>query len=169
MKRLISIAAGLLMAGVVTAQNYIIVNSEKIFKSMEIYNSAIEELDSLAKQYQKQVDEKFAEVENLYNTYQYQKASLSSTARQARENQILTKEKKAQEYQESLFGQEGTLMKTRIEKISPIQKRVFAAIEAYAKETGADLVLDSSNNPTLLYNNPEVERTQQVIDLLKQQ
>ena len=169
MKRLISIAAGLLMAGVVTAQNYIIVNSEKIFKSMEIYNSAIEELDSLAKQYQKQVDEKFAEVESLYNTYQYQKASLSSSARQARENQILTKEKEAQEYQESLFGQEGTLMKTRIEKISPIQKRVFAAIETYAKQAGADLVLDSSNNPTLLYNNPTVERTQQIIDLLKQQ
>ena len=61
------------------------------------------------------------------------------------------------------------LIKTRIEKISPIQKRVFSAIETYAKQAGADLVLDSSNNPTLLYNNPEVERTQQVIDLLKQQ
>ena len=58
-------------------------------------------------------------------------------------------------------------MKTRIAKISPIQKEVFAAIENYAKQVGADLVLDSSNNPTLLYNNPSVERTQQVIDLLK--
>jgi len=28
-------------------------------------------------------------------------------------------------------------------------------------------VLDSSNNPTLLYNNPSVERTQQVIEALK--
>ena len=169
MKRLILMAAAILTAGIVSAQNYIIVNSEKIFKSVDAYNTAIEQLDSLAKQYQKQVDEKFAEVESLYNTYQYQKASLSSTARQARENQILAKEKEAQEYQESLFGKEGVLMKTRIEKISPIQKRVFAAIEAYAKQAGADLVLDSSNNPTLLYNNPTVERTQQIIDLLKQQ
>ena len=51
--------------------------------------------------------------------------------------------------------------------ISPIQKQVFAAIEAYAKQVGADLVFDSANNPTLLYNNPAVERTQQVIDALK--
>ena len=32
---------------------------------------------------------------------------------------------------------------------------------------GADLVLDSANNPTLLYSNPKVEQTQQVINLLK--
>ena len=161
MKRLILLAAGVLSAGILSAQNYIVVNSEKIFKSMAVYKQAIEELDSLAKQYQTQVDAKFAEVETLYNNYQYQKASLSSASRQARENESLAKEK------ESLFGQEGTLMKTRIEKISPIQKKVFAAIEAYAKQVGADLVLDASNNPTLLYNNPAVERTQQVIDLLK--
>ena len=54
-----------------------------------------------------------------------------------------------------------------VEMISPIQKQVFAAIEAYAKQVGADLVLDSANNPTLLYNNPSVERTQQVFDALK--
>ena len=34
-------------------------------------------------------------------------------------------------------------------------------------QAGADLVLDSANNPTLLYTNPSVERTQQVIDALK--
>lgn len=168
MKRLILLAAAMLSAGVISAQNYIVVNSEKIFKSVDAYNQAIEELDSLAKQYQSQVDARFAEVETLYNNYQYQKASLSSTTRQARENEILAKEKAAQQYQESLFGQEGTLMKQRIEKITPIQKEIFAQIEAYAKQAGADLVLDSSNNPTLLYNNPAVERTQQIINLLKQ-
>ena len=96
-----------------------------------------------------------------------QKASLTATTRQVRENAILAKEKEAQEYQESLFGNDGTLMKKRIETIEPIQKKVFAAIEAYAKQAGADIVLDSANNPTLLYTNPAVERTQQVIDALK--
>ena len=165
MKRLILIAAFILTAGTLAAQNYIIVNSEKVFKSIDAYNTAISDLDKLAKQYQDQVDAKFAEVEALYNNYVSQK--ISAAARQTRENAILNKEKEAQEYQESLFGQEGTLMKKRIEVISPIQKQVFDAIEAYAKQAGADLVLDSANNPTLLYTNPSVERTQQVIDALK--
>lgn len=167
MKRLILIAAFLLTAGALSAQNYIIVNSEKVFKSVEAYNTAISDLDSLAKQYQEQVDAKFDEVETLYNNYMAQKASLSASARQAREALILAREKEAQQFQESLFGQEGALMQKRLELIQPIQKRVFTAIEAYAGQAGADLVLDSSNNPTLLYNNPSVERTQQVIEALK--
>ena len=167
MKRLILIAAFLLTAGALSAQNYIIVNSEKVFKSVEAYNTAISDLDSLAKQYQEQVDAKFEEVETLYNNYMAQKASLSASARQAREALILAREKEAQQFQESLFGQEGVLMQKRLELIQPIQKRVFADIEAYAGQAGADLVLDSSNNPTLLYNNPSVERTQQVIEALK--
>ena len=167
MKRLIVIAVFVLTAGTLAAQNYIIVNSEKVFKSIDAYNTALSTLDKLAEQYQDMVDAKFAEVETLYNNYMNQKASLTAATRQARENDILAKEKAAQEYQETLFGNDGTLMKKRIEMIEPIQKQVFSAIEAYAKQVGADVVLDSANNPTLLYSNPSVDRTQQVIDVLK--
>ena len=167
MKRLILIAVFVLTTGTLAAQNYIIVNSEKVFKSIDAYNTALSTLDKLAEQYQDMVDAKFAEVETLYNNYMAQKASLSAATRQARENDILAKEKAAQEYQETLFGNDGTLMKKRVEMIEPIQKQVFSAIEAYAKQVGADVVLDSANNPTLLYSNPSVDRTQQVIDVLK--
>ena len=167
MKRLILIAVFVLTAGTLAAQNYIIVNSEKVFKSIDAYNTALSTLDKLAEQYQDMVDAKFAEVETLYNNYMNQKASLTAATRQARENDILAKEKAAQEYQETLFGNDGTLMKKRIEMIEPIQKQVFSAIEAYAKQVGADVVFASANNPTLLYSNPSVDRTQQVIDVLK--
>ena len=167
MKRLILIAAFVLSAGTLAAQNYIIVNSEKVFKSIDAYNTALSTLDKLAEQYQDMVDAKFAEVETLYNNYMNQKASLTAATRQTRENDILAKEKAAQEYQETLFGNDGTLMKKRVEMIEPIQKKVFSAIEAYAKQVGADVVLDSANNPTLLYSNPSEDRTQQVIDVLK--
>ena len=167
MKRLILIAVFVLTTGTLAAQNYIIVNSEKVFKSIDAYNTALSTLDKLAEQYQDMVDAKFAEVETLYNNYMNQKASLTAATRQTRENDILAKEKAAQEYQETLYGNDGTLMKKRIEMIEPIQKQVFSAIEAYAKQVGADVVLDSANNPTLLYSNPSVDRTQQVIDVLK--
>ena len=167
MKRLILIAVFVLTTGTLAAQNYIIVNSEKVFKSIDAYNTALSTLEKLAEQYQDMVDAKFAEVETLYNNYMNQKASLTAATRQTRENDILAKEKAAQEYQETLFGNDGTLMKKRIEMIEPIQKQVFSAIEAYAKQVGADVVLDSANNPTLLYSNPSVDRTQQVIDVLK--
>lgn len=167
MKRLMLIAAFVLTVGTLSAQNYIIVNSEKVFKSVDAYNTAITMLDEAAKEYQTQVDAKFEAVETLYNNYQTQKASLSASSRQVRENAILIKEKEATDFQESIFGKDGTLMKKRVEMIEPIQKRVFAAIEAYAKQTGADAVIDSANNPTLLYTSEKVERTQQVINSMK--
>lgn len=167
MKKLIFAALFALVATAASAQNYIVVNSEKVFKSITAYNNAISELDKLAESYQSQVDQKFEEVEDLYNTYQQQKAQLSASTRQSFENAILAREKEATDLQESLFGDEGTLMKKRIELIKPIQERVFAAIEAYAKEIGAEVVLDSSNNPTLLYNAASIERTQQIINRLK--
>ena len=167
MKKMVFTLALVLVSAVAMAQNYIVVNSEKIFKSIPAYNSAIEALDKLAQSYQEQVDAKFEEVERLYNSYQQQKASLSATTRQQWEEVILDKEKQATEYQEQLFGQEGQLMKNRIEKIKPIQEQVFAAIEAYAKSVGAEVVIDSANNPTLLYNAASVERTDAVIAALK--
>lgn len=161
------IAAFVLAASAATAQNCIIVNSEKIFKSIDAYNTAIATLDKLAEEYQQQVDARFAEIETYYNNYMAQKASMSANMRQSRENAILALEKEATEYQQSLFGQEGELMKKRVEMIAPIQKQVFAAIEAYAKQAGALAVIDSSNNPTLLYTDPAADHTQQVIAALR--
>lgn len=167
MKKMVLTMALVLMGAAAMAQNCIVVNSEKVFKSIAAYNTAIEELDKLAEQYQSQVEAKFEEVESLYNSYQQQKASLSQSTRQQWESVILQKEQQANEYQEELFGQEGTLMKQRIEKIKPIQEKVFAAIEAYAKQVGAQVVIDSANNPTLLYSAAAVDRTNEVIAALK--
>lgn len=167
MKRMIFLAAALLFAATVSAQNYIIVNSEKVFKSIAEYNTAISDLDKLAEQYQAQVDASFAEVESMYNSYVSQKASLAAAVRQSRESAILQKEKAANQLQESIFGTDGTLMKKRLEMMAPIQKRVFAAIEAYAKAKGVDMVIDSASNATLLYNSASVDRTQDIINALK--
>ncbi|MBO5685845.1 MAG: OmpH family outer membrane protein [Alistipes sp.] len=167
MKKWIMTLALVWMGVAASAQTSIVVNSEKIFKSIAAYNTAIAELDKLAEQYQQQVDAKFAEVEELYNNYQSQRANLSQATRQSFENVILQKEQEANKFQESLFGQEGELMKQRVALIKPIQEKVFKAIEAYAKQTGAEVVIDSSNNPTLLYNAASADRTQQIIDLVK--
>lgn len=170
MKRLfllmLSFAAGM---GVLSAQNYMVVDSEKIFKSIDEYNTAITTLNELAKAYQEQVDAKFNEVETLYNDYMEQQSTLSDYSRSVRENTITQKEQEAMEYQESIFGKDGSLMKKRLELIQPIQKRVFDAIEQYALQNGYDLVLDSASNPTMLYKSEKVDRTDALIELLKKQ
>lgn len=168
MKRLIlTLAAVVATVTIAAAQNYIVVNSEKIFKSVDAYNAAIAELDRLAESYQSQVDAKFKEVENLYNTYMSRKSSMSVTNQTAVESQILAKEQEATKLQESLFGTDGTLMKKRIELIQPIQQRVFKAIEEYSSQMGYDLVLDIAQNAEVLYYSPKADHTQAIIERVK--
>lgn len=153
--------------GFASAQNYMVIDSEKVFKSLSTYTSALDSIDKLAEQYQQQVDKKFQQVEQLYNSYMQQRASLSEGARQQYEQMILQKESEATEYQESLFGTEGELMKRRMELIQPIQERVFGVIESFAKEYGYDMVIDISANPTILYYSTKVDFTESIIKALK--
>ena len=166
-KMIIALLAVIMTAGIASAQNYMVVDSEKVFKSIESYNKALEDIEKLATEYQKAVDAKFAEVETLYNNYMQQRSSLSASTQQQYEQLILQREAEATEYQESLFGTEGELMKRRLELIQPIQKRVFSTIESFSKQYGYDLVIDISANPTVLYYSEKVDFTQRIINALK--
>ena len=168
MRRIIVALVSMMLSVVgVSAQNYMVVDSEKVFKSLSTYNNALEQIEQLSAQYQAKVDAKFQEVERLYNSYMQQRAALSEATRQQREQQILQKEQEATEYQESIFGTDGELMKTRMELIQPIQQRVFSTIERYASQYGYDLVIDISANPTVLYYSSKVDYTQQIINALR--
>ncbi len=163
------ILAVALMLGITaaSAQNYAVVNSEKIFKSIEAYNEAIAQLDQLAEKYQKDVDAKFEQIETLYNNYMQRRSQLSEASQKANEDNILRLEQEATQYQESLFGTDGELMKKRLELIQPIQQKVFAAIEEYAKAKGLDMIIDTAQNATMLYHSAKADHTEAVIALLK--
>ena len=120
--------------------SYVFVDSEAIFKSLDDYNAAIKQLDDLSAQYQKNIDEAYATLDQMYETYQSQKGYLS----------------------------EIDLIKKRLELIKPIQERVFAAINQYAETNQITMVIDRANNQTLLYYAPALDKTNAIITLLKQ-
>lgn len=157
----------LLSVTVASAQNYMVIDSERVFKSIAEYNNALSKIETLSKQYQEKVDEKFRAVETLYNSYVSARASLSDYTRQQREQQILQLEQEATEYQESIFGTDGELMKRRLELIQPIQQRVFETIERFAKQQGYDLVIDIAANPTVLYYSERVNYTDRIIEEMR--
>lgn len=150
-----------------SAQKCMIVNSEKIFKSIAAYNDANARLDAMGQEYQKNVDEAYAEVERMYNDYMKEKPYLSENVRQTRETAILDTEQNILDYQERMFGQDGELMKKRVEMIKPIQDRVFGQIDKYAQSNGYDLVLDVANNPMILYFAHVADKTDAIINIVK--
>ena len=142
MKRIIFTAMfALATLGIASAQKYCVIDSEKVFKSLDEYNKALTTLDELGKSYQAEVDNKYKSIESLYNNYMAQKSALSVSTRQTIEQQILQKEEEAQKYQQEIFGENGKLMNKRVELIKPIQTKVFAAIVPYGTALFKSFVL----------------------------
>ncbi len=165
-KTLFTLALALLTAGAF-AQKNMVVNTETVFKALPRYASAIDSIDALAKQYQTQIDQNYAAIEKMWNEYQSQKAYLTDTARRSREDAIIAREKETEQYQEEKFGQEGELIKKRLQLIKPIQDEVFAHIKKYADANGFTLVIDIATNPTVIYYSPAIDKTQEIIKLAK--
>lgn len=166
-KLLVLTVLSVFAAGTVLAQNHMIVNSETIFRSIDEYNQAVSEIDSMAQTYQDNIDEAYEKVEAQYNTYIQQKSSLTQAQQQEREEAIINNEKRIAEYQEKVFGSEGTLVTMRTEKLEPIQKRVFEAISTYAKGHGFGIALDVATNPLVVYYDPALDKTDEIIAILK--
>jgi outer membrane protein len=166
-KGLLILGILILSAGAAVAQNYMVVDSEKVFKSIAAYNSALAEVEADAQRYQQQVDDAFNQLEQAFNTYQQRKASMSADQRAGEEQRIVARETEIKKFQADTFGEEGTVMKKRVSLIKPIQDRVFAAIEKYAADHGYDIVIDIASNPTVLYYKPSVNHTDAIIAIVK--
>lgn len=166
-KGILIIAALLMMSVAVDAQRFCYVDVEKILVSVDEYASAQKKLDGYASKWNQQVAQKYQEIETLYRNYQADKVILTEKAQQQREDEIIQKEKEAQDFQKNKFGPDGELFKKRQELVKPIQDKVYAAIEAYAKKRGYDFILDRSSGSTMLYANPELDKTQDIVDGLK--
>lgn len=148
-------------------QRYMVVDSKKIFDANEEYQAAVKRLNIESKAYQLKVDECFDEVERAFNSYMARRSSLSVSQRANYESRIQQSEDEAKAYQQSVFGDNGTLSQRQQELLEPIQRRIMSAIEKYAEEENYDMVLDAATMPSLLYRSKDIEKTDEIIKKLK--
>ena len=65
------------------------------------------QLDDLSAEYQKNIDDAYAELDETFNNYAAQRGYLSETSRQNREEQIVNREKEIKKYQQDVSVPEG--------------------------------------------------------------
>ena len=156
----------LLASAPLSAQRIAIVDVNKMLESIEEYQQAQEELDRIAARWRQEIAQEYDKIKSLYNSYQAEQVLLSDEARRQREDEIMGLEAQVRELQKSYFGPEGQLFQKRQDLVHPIQDRVYGAIEAYAQDRGYDLVFDKSSSAGLIFNNPEYDKTDEVLNRL---
>jgi outer membrane protein len=88
---------------------------------------------------------------------------LSDELKKKREDQLFVKEKNLRDQQRKRFGFEGDLFKKRQELIKPIQDRVYNAVQRLAVTRGYDFILDKSEGITVIFADPKLEKSDDVL------
>lgn len=150
MKKYILFSFLLLIGLGASAQKFAYVDTEYILKHLPDYKSALNQIDGMSKQFQKEIDDRFVEIDMLYKSYQADQVLLTDDMRRRRENDIIEKEKLAKELQRQKFGPDGDLFQMRTKLLKPIQEKVTNVIGETAKNKFIDFVFDKSSESTMM-------------------
>ncbi|MCK4569066.1 MAG: OmpH family outer membrane protein [Bacteroidales bacterium] len=165
MKKLIlTIAVILSVVAVSMAQKYAFVDSDYILENIPEYQDALDILDEFSIQWQKEIEEKFAEVDRLYQDYQAEAVLLPEDMKKQRESEIIKREKEAKDLQKNRFGRDGALFLKRQELVQPIQEKIYNAIEEIAESQNYAFVFDKAGSLTILFARAKYDISDDVLD-----
>jgi outer membrane protein len=145
------------------SQKYALIDTRYILDKMPEYKQAQKNLDSIAADWQKDIDTRQASLDKMYKDYDAEQVMLSDDLKKKREDQLYNKEKELRDLQRKRFGFEGDLFKKRQELVKPIQDRVYNAVQKLSVARGYDLVLDKSEGITVIFADPKLDKSEDVL------
>ncbi len=166
MKKIIALLALVFTLGAVQAQRYAVIDSKYILEKMPEYKEAQGKLDQFSQLWQQEIDAKQAALDKMYKDYDAEQIMLPDALKKKREDELYNKEKEMRDLQKRRFGFEGDLFKKRQELIKPIQDKVYTAIQKLAVEKSYDFILDKSEGITVIFADPKLDRSEDVLRIL---
>lgn len=164
MKKIVLFALVLLsLTSTVHAQKYAVIDTKYILDKLPDYKKAQAQLDEVAAGWQKELDGLQAELDKMYRDFEAEQVMLSEELKKKREDQLFVKEKSLRDLQRKRFGFEGDLFKKRQELIKPIQDKVYNAVQKLAVARGYDFILDKSEGITVIFADPKLEKSDDVL------
>jgi outer membrane protein len=151
------------LAGVTNAQRYAVIDTKYILDKMPEYKAAQKQLDDTAARWQKDIDNMQQTLDKMYRDYDAEQVMLSDELKKKREDQLFIMEKNVRDLQRKRFGFEGDLFKKRQELIKPVQDKVYNAVQKLAVQRGYDFILDKSEGITVIFADPKLEKSDDVL------
>ena len=167
MKKLLSLVCGLMLVSfIATAQRYAVIDSKYILEKLPEYKESQTKLDQFSAQWQQEIEKKQADLDKMYKDYDAEQVMLSDELKKKREDELFNKEKEVRDLQKKRFGFEGDLFKKRQELIKPIQDKVYVAIQKLAVDKSYDFILDKSEGITVIFADPKLDKSDDVLKFL---
>lgn len=162
-KSLMSLAVLLVFSTSTFAQKFCFVDMEYILSKMPSYVEAQKQLDKTAADWQKEVEAKMKNVDDMYKQFQAEQVLMTEPMKQQKIKEIEAKEKDVKEYQKAKFGPNGDLFKKRQELVKPIQDKIYNEVSKYSVAKGYDFIFDRSSGPTMLYASDRFNKSDDIL------
>jgi len=166
MKKILLLLAISFLTLSIQAQKFAYVDTDYILNKIPDFKQAQDKLDGLSADWQKEIENKYADVEQMYRAYQQEQVLLTDDMKEKREDAIIKKETDAKNLQKKYFGPEGDLYQKRQELIKPIQDKIYDTIQQLAADNKYAIIFDSSSDLIMLYKNNNYDKSDKVLDLM---
>ena len=162
-KNLLMTALFCLVCLAANAQKFALIDMEYILKNIPAYERANEQLNQISKKWQSEVEAVALEAQTLYKNYQSEAVFLSEEQKNKKEEEIVGKEKEAQELKRKYFGPEGELYKKRESLMAPIQDEIYNAVKEISDAKGYSVVVDRASATSVIYASPKIDISNEVL------
>jgi outer membrane protein len=152
-----------LLSFTAAAQRYAIIDSKFILEKMPEYAEAQKKLDQFSELWQQEIDQKQVAIDKLVKDFDAEQVMLPDNLKKKREDEIFNKEKELRDLQRKRYGFEGDLFKKRQELVKPVQDKLYNAVQKMALEKQYDFVLDKSEGITIIFADPKLDKSEEIL------
>jgi outer membrane protein len=165
MKRFSLLALLMLAALPAAAQEQRIgyVDSEYIFSKLPAYTTVQQTLERQAQAWQREVEEREAEVDEMFRDYQARELLYTAGERQQRRDEIVTAEREVEVLRTRYFGPEGELYRQQETLMRPIQEQLLTTIDDIARRDDYAYVFDKSGDFLFLFAREQDDLSDEVL------
>ena len=146
------------------AQKIGVIDVDKVYNSFEEKSIAEQQFYQESDQWQKDLDEKEAEITRLKNEYENLPPIVSKERRDQKMKDI---EQKQTDFYNLSNDYRNKAIERQMELLAPISEKIVAAINEVAEENGLDIVLNTMQGEVVLYiKHEDIDITDAVIEKL---
>ena len=145
------------------AQKFAYIDSQYILSKIPEYKVAQDQLNQLSVQWQKEIEAKYSEIDQLYKAYKADEVLLTEEMKQKRQAEIEQKEQEVKDLQKQRFGVNGDLFKKRQELVKPLQDKIYNAVQTLAERETLAVIFDKSSDLTMLYTNVKYDKSDEIL------
>jgi outer membrane protein len=158
----------LAMISFASAQRIAVVDVTAVLESLPEYQKAQEQLDKIATAWRQEIAQEQDKIKGMYSKYQAEQVLLSEEMKKQREEEILEQGKRrARTAAPEVWPRRRSLQKTRRTGETPVQDKVYGAIERFAADKGFEFIFDKGSASGLLFSDSKNDKTDDIKALVK--